>query len=274
MGVDDLDLDLDRGGVRPPPLVPGPERRWNRWLVGAAIALAVAGGALARWWTLRPATETPAPAPPAAATATEVPIGAATVTLPPLEQLDPYLRTLLGALSARPELAKWLATDDLIHQRAFVIDRVSRGASPATELGVLAPEMEFTTRRVGRVRQVDESSYARYDGLAETLASVDPAAVASAYRTIQPRLNEAYASLGRTESSVDVAAQQALDVLIATPIPAGPITVVEGRGATWAFANPDLEALAPAQKHLLRMGPRHAARIIETLKQVRQRLQP
>ena len=275
MGVGVDDLDLDRDGVRPPLLPPEPERGWKPWLVGAAVLLAVAGGALARWWTLRTATgDAPvASTAPAATSATDVPLATA-VTLPPLEQMDPYLRALLGALSARPELAQWLATDDLIHQMAFTIDRVSRGASPASELGVLAPDTEFATRRVGRVRQVDESSYARYDGLAETLATVDPGAVAAAYRTIQPRLNEAYISLGRTESSVDVAVQQALDVLIATPIPAGPITVVEGRGATWAFADRDLEALDPAQKHLLRMGPRNAARVIETLKQVRQRLQP
>jgi hypothetical protein len=155
---------------------------------------------------------------------------------------------------------------------AWTIDRVSRGASPAGELRVLAPEGSLATLRPGRTRRIDESSYARYDGLAAALSSVDPAAVATAYRTIQPRLNEAYVALGRSESSVDVAVQQALDVLISTPIPSGPIEVVEGKGATWAFADPKLEALDPAQKHLLRMGPRNAARVIDTLKAVRKQL--
>jgi hypothetical protein len=270
MSVDDLELDRD--GATPGPRLPEPAREWRLGLVAAAILLAVLGGALARWWTLRSSSEPAAAATATAATSTDVPIAASGVTLPPLDQMDPYLRALLGALSTRPELAAWLATDDLIHQMAFIIDRVSRGASPAPELGVLAPDTPFTTRRVGRARQIDESSYGRYDGLADTLAGVDPAAVAAAYRTIQPRLNEAYVSLGRTGSSVDVAVQQALDVLIATPIPDGPISVIEGRGATWVFADPNLEALDPAQKHLLRMGPRSAARVIQTLTQVRQQL--
>jgi hypothetical protein len=240
-------------------------------LVVAALVVAVAVGALARWWTLR-GTDDAAPAAPVAARGTDVPIASAAPPLPPLDQMDPYLRTLLGALSSRPELAAWLATDDLIHQMAFTIDRVSRGSSPASELGVVAPQGEFASRRSGRERQVDPASYQRYDGLAETLASVDPAAVAAAYRTIRPRLNEAYLSLGRGETSVDVAVQQALDVLIATPIPQGPVMLMEGRGATWAYANPDLEALDPAQKHLLRMGPQNAARVIEVLKAVRQQL--
>ena len=225
---------------------------------------------VARWWTLqRPSG--PADAPGAAG-GTDVPL-AATPALPPLEQMDPYLRTLLRGLSARPELAAWLATDNLIQQMAWTIDRVSRGQSPAGELRVLAPEGGLATIRVGRARRIDESSYARYDGLADAFASVDPAAVATAYRTIRPRLNEAYAALGRTESNVDVAVQQALDVLIDTPVPTGPIVVVEGKGATWAFADTALEALTPAQKHLLRMGPRNAARVIETLKAVSQQLQ-
>ena len=270
MSVDDLDLDRD--GVPPPPLAPAPGRTRTPWIIGAAVVLAIAGGALVRWWTLPSRTSDGPAATTAPATATEVPLDPA-ANLPPLEQMDPYLRALLGALSARPELAAWLATDDLIYQMAWIIDRVSRGASPVSELKVLEPEAELTTERAGRRQRLSQASYQRYDGLAETIASMDPAAVATAYRTIRPRLNEAYRSLGQTESSVDVAVQQALDVLIATPVPEGPIEVVEGRGATWVFADPELESLNPAQKHLVRMGPRNAARVVQALVEVRRRLQ-
>jgi hypothetical protein len=266
------DLELDRDGVTPPPLAPAPERTWNPWLIGAAVVLAVAGGALVRWWTLPARTGDAPNAASAPVASTDVPIDPA-ANLPPLDQMDPYLRTLLGALSARPELAAWLATDDLIYQMAWTIDRVSRGASPVSELRVIAPEAELSTERAGRRQRLTQASYQRYDGLAETLASIDPAAVATAYRTIRPRLNEAYRSLGQTESSVDVAVQQALDVLIATPVPSGPIEVVEGKGATWQFADPALEALHPAQKHLVRMGPSNASRVVQALVEVRRRLQ-
>lgn len=268
MGVDDLELDRD--GTSPPAPVP-PRSRSRAWLIGGAIALAVIAGAAARWWTMR----SPAPAPEAAAVPsaiTEAPQPPETVVLPPLDQMDPFLRNLMGALSARPELARWLATDGLIRQMAAIIDRVSRGASPASELRVLAPGDEFVTTRRGRAREIDPASYARYDGIADTLAGVDPAAVARAYRTIRPRLDEAYKAMGRADSDVDIAVQRALDVLIATPIPEGPIRVVEGRGATWAFADPALEALDPAQKQLLRMGPDNAARVVETLRRVQQQL--
>ena len=89
---------------------------------------------------------------------------------------------------------------------------------------------------------------------------------------IRPRLGEAYTSLGRTNSEVDVAVQQALEVLINTPIPAATIRLNEGKGATWVFADPALESLDPAQKQLLRMGPENARKIIDMLKQLQQHL--
>jgi hypothetical protein len=271
----DHDLELDRGGVPPPVLPPPPETDWRWWILGAVV-LAMIGGGLARWWTMDRTSvpETPPPAassaPPPAATTPTPPA----VELPPFEQMDPFLRALLGALSARPELARWLATDQLLLQMAAAIDRVARGDTPAPDLKVLAPAEAFTPATRGRVREIGPDSFRRYDCLAETLAGIDPAAAVRAYRTIQPRLDEAYRRLGRAESGVDVAVRQALDVLIATPIPDGPLRIEEGRGATWRFADPALESLPPAQKQLLRMGPQNAARIIDTLRQVRQQLQP
>jgi hypothetical protein len=265
-----VDLELDRDGVSPPP-PPPPQNSRQKWLILAAVVLAIAGGAFARWWTLQrgeepPAAETVAgPTAPAAA-------GTPPPPLPPLDQMDPYLRGVIGALSSRPELARWLATEGLLQQMAVGIDRLSRGASPAADLRVLAPTSDFTVEGRGFTRTIDPASYARYDALAETIASIDPAAAAKVYQTVKPRLGEAYTALGRTETDVDVAVQQALEVLIETPIPQSPVQLVEGRGATWAFADPALEGLDPAQKQLLRMGPENASRIIEMLKQFQQHL--
>jgi hypothetical protein len=137
---------------------------------------------------------------------------------------------------------------------------------------VLAPASAFTVEGRGFTRTIDPVSYRRFDGIAETVASIDTATAATIYRTIKPRLREAYAGLGRTEVDVDVALQQALEVLIATPIPSPPVRLTEGKGATWAFADPALESLDPAQKQLLRMGPGNATRIIAMLKQFQQQL--
>jgi hypothetical protein len=233
-------------------------------IIGGVLVLLVALGA---WWMTRPAPE-PGNASPPAVTATEAPIekpAEPAVPLPPLNEMDGFLRPLVAALSNRPELARWLATDDLIRQLAAAIDQASTGASPARDLKVIQPGGAFTTVGTGPRRTIAPASYRRYDSLAATITSVDAAAAANVYRTIQPRLNDAYRAMGNPTGDVDRALNQALDILLDTPVPDGPIAVVEGDGASWVYADPRLEALRPTQKHLLRMGPAHARAVLEWL---------
>lgn len=268
--MDGNDLDLNRPDDQLLTLPPDRSRR-TVWIVVAAFVAAVLVGGAIRWWIQdRTASETPASAP-AAAAAPKAPEAPA-VVLPPMDQMDGFLRVLLATLSSSPELTAWLATDGLLQQLVVGIDRVAQGATPAPDLKVLAPEEPMETRGTGRSRSADPASYRRYDGIAQTIASLDPAAVARAYRTIKPRLDEAYGAVGKG-SSVDTALTSALDLLIATPIPEGTVALVEGKGATWAYADPTLEALSPAQKQLLRMGPENARRVQDRLREIRQALQ-
>ncbi len=121
------------------------------------------------------------------------------VNLPPLDQMDGFLRPLLSALSSRPELARWLATDDLVRQLAMAIDQAATGASPARDFKVIAPTTPFVPAGRGLRRTIDPASYRRYDGLVQTVTSIDASSVAKIYKTIHPRLNEAYRSLGNPD---------------------------------------------------------------------------
>lgn len=239
-------------------------------LLVAGIGLLVGG--LAAWWWTR--TD---PTPPAAVAtnSSEAAVAEANVperTLPPLGQMDTFLRALLGALSSHPEFVRWLATDDLIRQMARGIDRISRGQSPAADLAVLRPTADFSMQRRGNTMTIDPASYQRYDRLAEMMESLEPRGVAEAYRTVQPRLDEAYRALGRSQTGVDNALDVAIQLLIDTPVPAEPPVLVPGPGATYAFRDPELERLAPIQKQLLRMGPDNMQRIQARLRAIRAEL--
>ena len=239
-------------------------------IIAASIVLLVAGGA---WWMTR-RTEAPANDSPRAVTATDAPIDRTAeppVVLPPLDEMDAFLRPLLAALSSRPELARWLATDDLVRQLAAAIAQASAGGSPARDFKVLAPQTPLTTAGSPRQRTIDPASYRRYDGLVGTVTSVDASAAARIYRTIRPRLNEAYQGMGNPDRDVDNAVRNALDILLDTPIVKNPIRVVED-GATWAYADPELESLTPTQKQLLRMGPAHTEALLAWLRALRNAL--
>lgn len=239
-------------------------------IIAAVLVVIVAGGT---WWLMR-SGDTPANASPKAVTGTEAPIErpAPPVVLPPLDQMDAFLRPLLQALSARPELVKWLATDDLIGQLAFAIDQASVGQTPARDFKVVAPIAPFVAAGRGTRRTIDPKSYARYDSLVLTVTSIDASRVAQIYKTVKPRLNEAYRRNGHPNTDIDRAVNQALDILIETPVVKDPIAIVEGDGARWDYADPKLESLEPSQKQLLRMGPAHVDALLVWLRALRNAL--
>jgi hypothetical protein len=230
--------------------------------IGIALILCVGG-----WWMSRPSAPA-ANATPKAVTSTEAPIdktAAPPVDLPPLDQMDGFLRPLLSALSSRPELARWLATDDLVRQLAMALDQSAGGASPARDFKVVAPSSPFAASRRGGRATVDPAGYKRYDGLVAAVTSTDASKVAQIYKTIRPRLNEAYRGLGHKDGDVDHALQQTLDVLIDTPVVKDPIALVDAGGA-WAYDDDDLEGLMPTQKQLLRMGSANVDRLLVWLR--------
>jgi hypothetical protein len=188
--------------------------------------------------------------------------------------MDAFLRPLLSALSSRPELAQWLATEDLVGQIAAAIDQAATGASPARDFKVVAPTTRFAaSARGGSRRAIDPASYRRYDGLVQTVTSMDASNVARIYKTIRPRLDEAYQRMGNPGGSVDNALLKAIDILLDTPVVKDPIAIVEDGKAGWAYADDDLEELQPSQKQLLRMGPANVERLLAWLRAVRSALQ-
>jgi hypothetical protein len=241
-----------------PPLVP--------IAIAGALIVALAGGA---WWYLS-RDAAPANTTPRAVTATEAPIAAPPPPppLPPIAEMDPLMRSLIGALSSRPELARWLATDDLLQQTAAAIDQASLGKSNSKNFKAIAPEGPFLITR-GNRRTIDPAGYRRYNGLVGTVTSIDASAAVKVYKTIRPRLNEAYQKMGHPGGDVDRAMDQALGILLETPVVRQPIAVVEGAGARWAYADPKLEALSQTQKQLLRMGPDHVDALLVWLRAFR-----
>lgn len=243
-------------------------------IIAIVLVVFLAGGA---WWLMRRG-DPPQNATPAAVMGTEAPLDSkpaspAPVELPPLDQMDAFLRPLLQALTARPELVRWLATDDLLGQLAMAIDQAAAGATPARDFKVVAPISPFAVSGRGTRRTIDPNSYKRYDSLVMTVTSTDAGRVAQIYQTIRPRLNEAYRRVGNPNGDVDVAMREALDILLETPVIKDPIAVVEGDGVGWIYADPKLEALEPSQKQLLRMGPAHADALLNWMRALRNALQ-
>jgi hypothetical protein len=267
--MDNFDeLSLERASQNQPPERPRGSRA--PILVVAAAGLLVGGGAA--WWWTRSDRTPPAPVATHSTEAAVSEVNEPAHTLPPLGQMDTFLRALLGALTTHPDFARWLATDDLIHQMASGIDRISRGQSPAGDLAVLRPTGDFDVARRSGAITIDTATFQRYDRLASLVDSLEARGVVEAYRTIHPRLDEAYRALGRTEGGIDDAVDAALQLLLDVPATSGTIVVVPGKGATYAYRDAQQEQLQPIQKQLLRMGPENVRRIQARLRAIRAEL--
>ena len=243
------------------------------WWVAALALVAVGFGAYVLFLRRQPPPTSPAQeaVPPAAAPAAPVapaspeppaapgggePESVPATTLPPLAESDAVVRELAGGLSQHPGLSGWLSGQGLIQRFVAVVDNLAEGTSPRPHLLFLAPEASFqTVTRNGRL-YVDPRSYGRYDGVADVLASLDPRAAVGLYRQLQPLCEEAYRELGHPPGRFDDVLAKAIQTLLATPVVEGEIELTP-KVVTYAFADPRLEALSPAQRHLLRMGPRN-----------------
>jgi hypothetical protein len=239
--------------------------------IGVALLVASAAAAVylafGGWRTARQPDGATEPAPRAA---TEPkPLGdAAPIDLPPLGESDALVRQLVGQLSSHPRVAAWLATDNRIRNFTVVVANIADGRAPASQLPALRPSSgEFLVVERGEDLHIDPKSYERYTGVAQAVSSIDPAGSARLYGTLKPRIEEAYAELGEPEPMFDRTLERALVLLLSTPVPDDPIAV-EPKGIGYGYANAKLEALTPAQKQLLRMGPQNARAIQRQLRQI------
>lgn len=238
------------------------------WVILVIVVLAGGAGAWF-WWRGR------GPAEPETAAQTRGPDTAAhanvpavtPLDLPPLEGSDSLVRKLVGGLSARPRLAAWLVTDDLVRRFVAMVVNLAAGASPTSHLEFLAPAAPFRVRRASGRLTIDAASYRRYDLLTGVVVSLDTEGSARLYRQLHPLFEDAYRELGITAVSFDSTMAIAMGNLLAVPVPDGPIAV-QREGDIYRFADPGLEALTPAAKHLLRFGPDNARRIQAKLREL------
>ncbi len=276
---DDLgDLRLDDDSPIEPELGADIDRREPNWpLIWVAVLLVIAilgvyfGYFRGRQKALEspPSPEVAAPAPetaPLPEAATEV-----AIELPALDASDELIRDLVGKLSEHPKLATWLASDELVRRFAVAVDNVAEGKSPRRHLPFLAPREEFASAYENGHAVVDPESYRRYDAPAKLFASLDAAEVARLYLTIEPLIAEAYRDLGYPDRDFRTVLGRAIGLLVSTPIPSSSVALLP-KVSSFEFADPSLEKLTPAQKHLLRMGPENARLVQDKLAQIRDEL--
>ena len=251
------DFSFDSGPARPPaPETPGPPI----WPIAAAAVLLVALGAI---WYFGTRESTPPPvaaARPVEQTTVELPHRAAepgdNIDLPPLDQTDALIRTLVGKLSSHPAVAAWLTTNGLIRNFTVVVANIADGETPSKHLAPLKPQGTFSTKTEKGATWIDPASYHRYDAIGDAVDGLDARGLARLYATVKPRIDDAYHDLVGAQGNFDKTMEKAIAGLLKTPVVDADVQLVSGK-MSYAYANPGYEGLTAAQRQLLRMGPRN-----------------
>jgi hypothetical protein len=253
----------------------GPQpRRSKAALLWIVAALLVAAAGFAAYYLYR----TPAPSNTATSTAKPAADAAAdpraalgsdplSITLPPLEQSDEVVRSLVSALSSHPAVAAWLATDGLIRNFTVVVSNIAEDDPPVVHVARLRPSARFQVVERNGDMVIDPRSYQRYTPLASAVAALDPEGSARLYATLKPLIEQAHRDLGYGSTSFDRTIERAIVKLLSTPTPVEPVRVVP-KGIVYGFEDPRLEGLSPAQKHLLRLGPENGRIVRQALRNI------
>jgi hypothetical protein len=262
VNISDYELQKD-GGY--PSSQPGSAVRWV--VIVALFVTALAAG----WYVIQNRRQAAEPTPgavesPAASADRALGGTAPAIELPPLGETDVLVRTLATSLSSHPLLASWLATDGVIRRFTVVVDNIAYGQPVRRQLTEVTPAGTFRVSGGGQLR-TDPRSFERYAPLTAAMESIDAVRAAEMYSMLRPRIEEAYLELGRGVS-FDRTLEQAIIALLHAPPIRGDEPLAPARTVGYAYSNPQLERLTPAQKHLLRMGPDRAPRVQTKLRDI------
>ena len=191
------------------------------------------------------------PEPPPPPTPVEEP-------LPRLEESDEAVRDALGDIPLGAAGQQYLIPGNIIERSASVVYLMAQGDVPYKLLPVSRPKAAFPISDDGTQVVTDPAGFERYDALTQWLQSLDLASLLSSLEWFIPLFREAWSYYGEDPATFDMAVVMTLDLIITTP----ELDLSEARlirkEAVWIFEDPAIEALAPIQKQVLRMGPDNA----------------
>lgn len=272
-----------------------PVSKFSRWLAAVILLLLLGGLAyyfyvvgpdwragdqarefdeIATRGLVQPEDLSPAPAAESAPPIPErAPAEPSRPALPDLEAADEFIRQNSEQFDLPKPIAKWHAGEHLLPRGVTFIDGLARGAilrkiTPLDKTPELRPTGKFKVRQEAGDMLLDTANFQRYRGFVDTLTAIDTGHLAELFHWLRPLLEQAYTQLGQPKDQFGNRVTKAIDMLLATPEADYPLKLKRDT-VYYQYADPQLEALPPVQKQLLRMGPKNTATIKAWLRALR-----
>jgi hypothetical protein len=246
------------------------------------VAIAVLGVALGGWYYLH-GRNAPLPAVPAAPLDTSAPAAAAAIEhpvpaetedalgkspLPALNDSDAALASALGEVAGSGAIKQFLVPESIVRHLVVTIDNLPRQKVAVEKRPTVPADGTFRAEGDELRATLDNENFTRYQPMIAVIRDLDMKRLAVVYFHFYPLFQHSYQDLGYPNGYFNDRLVKVIDVLLATPQPAGPIELARPN-VMYIFADPELEALPAGQKLLIRMGPGNAAVVKAKLTELR-----
>jgi len=213
--------------------------------------------------------------------------GTASAPLPALSAADKYVSDAVASLLGRKEVLTFLQLDGFVRRVVATVDNLAREHAPVSIWPVNPTPGRFTTglgdnQDPAGETTINPDNSLRYSPFVIFVESIDSVKTVALYARLYPLFQQAYVELGYPKGYFNDRLVAVVDLLLATPVQTGPISVnrVDVKGPlqptrpwlTYEFTDPALEALSAGQKMLIRSGSVNHRRLQKKLLEFRRLL--
>jgi len=184
-----------------------------------------------------------------------------------LDESDDTIRNMAVELSSHPETASWLMSKDLIRKFVGAVDNIANGLSPRSQIDFFTLEENFKIIEKDGLYYANPEGYNRYNLVGDVFSSLYSEGWVQLYEQSALLIQEAYTDLGYPEEDFNKTLTAAIVELLKAPVVEGDI-LLEAKVVSYTMADPELENLSEAQKHLIRMGPENVQEIQAKLREI------
>jgi hypothetical protein len=194
------------------------------------------------------------------------------VELPGLTDSDSFIAERLRQLNNGAALLGYLTDEQLVRRFVVLVENVSRGTLPQTNLPYRGVPEEFPVRTIDdNLFELDEAGFRRFDRVVAALMAVDTDQAMTLFRLASPLFQQAYMELGFRDENFDDALRRAIRNVLSTDEITGPLQLVKP-SVMYLYADGRVEDLSDIQKQLIRIGPDNAEQVKAKLRQVLQQM--
>tara|TARA_R110002072_G_scaffold3830_4_gene27287 strand:+ start:37510 stop:38331 length:822 start_codon:yes stop_codon:yes gene_type:complete len=192
--------------------------------------------------------------------------------LPRLENSDQLIRDGAVSLTRHEGINTWLGSSELIRKTVAFTDNIANGSIAKEPAAALAPRGQMSVQEISEgVYVMNERSYDRFNNVTNILLSIDTKRSVEFYVLLRPLFAQAYGELGYPSGNFDQVILRGIGRLLETPQIDEPAKLIRPV-VMYEYQDPKLEMLSPAQKQLLRMGPKNADAIKAKLRDIAREL--